>query len=271
MSYTGTNLVSNMHNSTRPAHTFFHKPYTPSHSHTRTMRLSYSKGTETENHCLLLCLYCSQPARLPWGCSNWLVQSLLSTRYSFSTSSVRCLPEGPSCHTKDIGRNVKTHKWTKLCRCNEYCHTACTAQVLISQMSTSTAHNNEYLMHLSWFRTSLSPYRFKSPAWFIMCVEHLFSVPLQQASLEGAAIDLTLFENVFLFFFSLTSPLVAIEYTVIVGICWLGYRIIINVPHRQCSVTHSWGIFKALVDAYQTHRKHAIFRILSWYRWNWWL
>lgn len=117
-------IVSNMHNNTCTAHLVFHKSHTPRHTHTHTMQLTYSKGTETENHCKLLCLYCSPAARLPWGCSNWLVQSLLSTRCSFSASSVRCLPEGPRCHTKDIGRKVKTHQWTKLCCCNEYCHTA---------------------------------------------------------------------------------------------------------------------------------------------------
>lgn len=130
VSISSTNLasvVSNVHNNTGPAPLLFHTTYTrhltsihlPTPTHTHRMRLSYSKGTETENHCLLLCLYCSQAARLPWGCSNWLVQSLLSTRYSFSAPSVRCLPEGLSRHTKDIGRGVKTHKRTKLRRRNE--------------------------------------------------------------------------------------------------------------------------------------------------------
>lgn len=78
------------------------------HTRTRTMCMTYCKGTETENHCKLLCLYCSLAARFPWGCGNWLVQSLLSTRYSFSASSVQCLPEGPRCYAKNIAEQSHT-------------------------------------------------------------------------------------------------------------------------------------------------------------------
>lgn len=121
---------------------------------------SYSKGTETENHCLLLCLYCKSAAGLPRGCSNLVVQSVFSTRFSFSASSVRCLPEGPSRHIKDIGHGVKIRARTKLRRSNEYGPGAETAApILISQASSSSSHDNEYLMHSSLLRT-LSLQRF---------------------------------------------------------------------------------------------------------------
>lgn len=85
MSYTATNRPAafNMHN-TCSAHVQSIKLYTARHRNTtHTNNVRDCKGTETENHWKWLCLHCSLAARFPWGCGNWLVQSRLSTRYSF--------------------------------------------------------------------------------------------------------------------------------------------------------------------------------------------
>lgn len=78
------------------------------------------------------------------------------------------------------------------------------SQVLISQMSTSTAHNNEYLIHLSLFKALHCPYRFKGLAWVMMCVVFHYCGPPQRGSqLTG----LRPYLKMFFFLFALTGSL----------------------------------------------------------------
>lgn len=166
-------IVSIMHN-TCTAHPVFHKSHTHHHTHTHAQCSWLTvKGLRlkiTANY------FVSTVARLP-GSPEVAVIDLSNP--SFQRVILSPLLLSGVCQ-RDQGATQKIlaakSKLTSGQNSTAVMNTVtlpATALVLISQMSTSSAHNNEYLMHLSWFETFHSLYRFKGPAWFIMCVEHL--------------------------------------------------------------------------------------------------
>lgn len=164
---------------------FINHPTHHTYMHVCTVSLQYSKESQTKNHCKLLCLHCCSAARLPRGCSNWLVESFPSQRYSFFTFSVWCLPEGPSYHTKIVAPlSNLTSKHNCATLMNIVILSKTTNLLILSQMSTSlsqwilNAHVRIESILLIWMKMKSKPKAFKAKClwyknWNIILVAEL--------------------------------------------------------------------------------------------------